>query len=237
MREGGLILAEVRDHLESMVAPGISTGELDRAAERLIREKKAIPAFKGYRGFPASICTSINDTVVHGIPEDGEILENGDILSFDIGLIYRKFYTDTAVTVPVGEIDEASKRLIDVTRVSLERAIRLAHEGNHLSDLSHAVQEYVEENGYSVVRQFVGHGIGKAMHEEPQIPNFGEPGEGPLLRSGMVLAIEPMVNAGGYEVRLLKDGWRVITADGARSAHFEHTVAVTTDEPAVLTKL
>lgn len=238
MREAGQIVGRVLRELGEAVRPGVSTWELDQLAERRLREAGGVPTFKGYRGFPASICASLNEQVVHGIPDRRTVLEEGDILSIDIGVTYRGYVGDTAATFPVGAIDDESRRLLDVTRQSLEEAMRAAVVGNRLSDIGHAVQRYVEAHGFSVVRDFVGHGIGTQMHEEPQVPNFGEPGKGPRLRPGLCLAIEPMVNAGTYEVRVLDDRWTVVTRDGRRSAHFEHTIAIRPDgEPMVLTRV
>ena len=236
MAEACRIVAEVLDGINNDIAPGITTKELDRYVESFIVSKGARPAFKGYRGYPASVCTSVNDQVVHGIPSSRK-LKDGDIVSLDIGVHYRGFYGDAAVTLPVGNISDEAKRLLSVAEDSLNKALEKAEPGMRLSDISFAVQEYVESNGFSVVRNFVGHGIGRELHEEPQIPNFGKPGEGPRLREGMTLAIEPMVNAGGWEVNILGDGWTAVTKDGSLSAHFEHTVALTKNGNDVLTKL
>jgi methionyl aminopeptidase len=236
MKRAGSLVAKTIAVLKDAVRPGITTAQLDRLAEDLIRGRGGIPAFKGYYGFPGSICTSINEEVVHGIPGIRS-LENGDILSVDIGTIVEGFYGDAAVTLPVGEISEKAQELISVTEGSLMAGIEKAVSGNRLSDISNAVQIYVEDHGFSVVRDYVGHGIGRSMHEDPQIPNYGLPGRGPLLESGMVLAIEPMVNVGGYRVKTLEDNWTVVTADGSLSAHFEHTVAVTDNGPVILTCL
>lgn len=229
------IVARTLRMLSTVVAPGISTKELERAAEDYILKRKAKPAFKGYRGYPASICTSVNEQVVHGIP-DGRRLKQGDILSIDLGVHFKGFYGDAAVTLPVGEVSGEARRLMEVTREALEKGLQRAVQGSRVSDISHAVQAHVEANGFSVVRAFVGHGIGKVLHEEPQIPNFGPPGMGPRLRPGMTLAIEPMVNAGAFEVDVLDDGWTAVTRDGRLSAHFEHTVAVSDSEVKVLTE-
>jgi methionyl aminopeptidase len=231
------IVAEVLQGIRERVAPGVTTKELDEFAESYILSKGARPAFKGYRGYPASVCASVNDQVVHGIPSSSAKLRKGDIISVDIGVYYRGFYGDAAVTIPVGEIDTQAKRLLAVTERALEIGIEKATEGNRLSDISCAIQECVEAEGFSVVRNFVGHGIGRQLHEEPQIPNFGREGEGPRLREGMTMAIEPMVNAGGWEVVILDDGWTAVTKDGSLSAHFEHTVAITKNGCEVLTKL
>jgi methionyl aminopeptidase len=235
MRAAGGIVAQTLEKLKEVIKPGITTRELDQLAEEFMIASGAVPAFKGYRGFPASICTSINNQVVHGIPGLNR-LENGDIVSIDIGVVYNGYYGDAAATFAVGEISDEAERLIKVTREGLFKGIEQAVEGNRLSDISHAVQRYVEGNGYSVVRDYVGHGIGQNMHEDPQVPNFGMPGKGPRLKEGMVLAIEPMVNQGNYHVRTLKDNWTVVTADGNLSAHFEHTVAITKRGPLILTQ-
>lgn len=234
IREGGRIVAEILNGLPEVIRPGISTAELDRWAEALIRRRGALPAFKGYRGFPATLCTSVNEQVVHGIP-GGRILKDGDLLSVDVGVKLDGWYSDAARTYPVGAVSPLAEKLMKVTRESLEAAIREARPGRHLSDIGHAVQRHVEAAGFSVVRDFVGHGIGRELHEDPQIPNFGEPNRGLRLKSGMVLAIEPMVNAGDFPVRVLKDQWTVVTQDQSLSAHFEHTVAVGEGEAEVLT--
>ncbi|MBA1336384.1 MAG: Methionine aminopeptidase [Firmicutes bacterium] len=235
MKTAGRIVAETLEKLKEVIKPGITTKELDQMAEEFIVKSGAVPAFKGYRGFPASICTSINNQVVHGIPGLNR-LENGDIVSIDIGTIYNGYYGDAAVTFGVGKISKDAEKLIDITKESLFKGIEKAVEGNRLSDISHAVQKFVEENGFSVVRDYVGHGIGQNMHEDPQVPNFGLPGKGPRLKEGMVLAIEPMVNQGSYHVRTLMDNWTVVTADGSLSAHYEHTVAITGEGPLILTQ-
>ena len=227
------ILQEFGDDIE----PGLSTETLDRKAERLIKKAGGKLAFKGYRGYPKTICASVNEQVVHGIPAPDVILEEGDIISVDIGIVFRGYVGDTAATFPVGEIAEEKKRLIRVTRESLYEGIEQARVGNRLSDISHAIQSHVESNGFSVVRDFVGHGIGQQMHEEPQIPNFGQPHTGPRLESGMVLAIEPMVNSGAYEVRVLDDRWTAVTKDGRPSAHFEHSIVVTDGKAEILSLL
>jgi methionyl aminopeptidase len=234
MRGANRLVADLLAELRSAVAPGVTTAELDTLAEARIREAGGIPAFKGYRGYPATICASVNDQVIHGIPSQ-RTLAAGDVLSLDVGALLDGFYGDAAITVPVGEISEQAASLLAVTEESLYRAIAQARVGNRVSDIGHAVQQYVEANGFSVVREFVGHGIGQSMHEEPQIPNFGEPGRGPRLSEGMTLAIEPMVNEGQPAVRVLADGWTAVTRDGSLSAHFEHTVAVTRSGPVVLT--
>ncbi len=236
MREAGKIVAYVHEVLKQAIKPGITTKELDEIAEREILKHKALPAFKGYHGFPASICASVNEEVVHGIP-GLKTLKDGDIISIDIGTIYNGYYGDAAKTHPVGHVSDEALRLIEVTRQSFYEGLSFCMEGNRLSDVSHAVQTYVEGQGFSVVRDFVGHGIGQNMHEDPQIPNFGLPGKGPRLGEGMVLAIEPMVNMGAYKVKTLLDNWTVVTLDGKMSAHYEHTVAITKDAPMILTSL
>jgi methionyl aminopeptidase len=234
MAAAGDILVRTMKILKSKARPGITTLELDEAAEKFIRSQGAVPSFKGYRGFPGSICASPNSMVVHGIP-DGYECKRGDVLSIDIGVTYEGWVADAAVTVPIGPISTEAKRLLEVTRNSLFDGIEQMVPGNHLGDVSHAIQRSVESNGLSVIRTLVGHGVGREMHEEPQVPNFGEPGRGPLLEEGMVLAIEPMVNAGGPLVRMGDDGWSVFSEDGSLAAHFEFTVAVTPDGPRVLT--
>ena len=237
MAKAGYVTAGALQVVKEAIAPGISTGELDRLVDEFFQKQGAISAFKGYRGFPASICTSLNNQVVHGIPSDKIILQEGDILSVDVGAIVDGYVGDAAVTCPVGEISPTAAKLIAVTERALSEGIERAVEGNHLSDISAAIQQWVEANGFSVVRDLVGHGIGQNMHEEPSIPNYGRPGYGPRLQPGMVFAIEPMVNAGKYHVRTLADDWTVVTADGKLSAHFEHTVAITPQGPRILTTL
>lgn len=234
LRQAGRIVAEVLDGLEKLIHPGVTTHELDAWAEKLIRARKAIPSFKGYHGYPGTLCTSVNEEVVHGIPGE-RVLKSGDLISVDVGANFNGWHGDAARTYLVGEVDSESERLLQVTREALRLGIAQAKGGAHLSDIGHAVQKYVEAAGFSVVRDFVGHGIGHEIHEEPQVPNFGEPGRGVILRPGMVLAIEPMVNAGGFEVRISDDNWTVVTRDRSRSAHFEHTVAITDTEAEVLT--
>ncbi|SUZ74685.1 uncharacterized protein METZ01_LOCUS27539 [marine metagenome] len=235
MRTANALVADVLGALKAMVLPGVTTLDLDAVAESLVRDGGAEPAFKGYRGYPATVCASVNEEVVHGIPSKRP-LKAGDIVSLDVGVLLDGFYGDSALTVPVGEISVAAAKLLSVTEQSLERAISAVRAGARVSDLGHAVQHYVEANGYSVVREFVGHGIGTKLHEEPQIPNYGQPGQGPRLAEGMVLAIEPMVNIGSATVKILKDGWTAVTSDGNLSAHFEHTVAVTAEGAEVLTR-
>ncbi|MGP3778940.1 type I methionyl aminopeptidase [Halanaerobium saccharolyticum] len=237
MREANQIVAETHAYLAENIKPGISTAELDQLADEFIRSKGAVPSFKGYQGFPASICISINEEVVHGIPADHRFLEAGDIVSIDIGTFYEGFNGDAARTHAVGSISENASKLLKVTEESLLKGIEKAVIGNRLFDISHAVQEYVEKNGFSVVRDYVGHGIGRDMHEDPQIPNFGPAGKGPKLKKGMTLAIEPMVNIGGYEVETLEDDWTVVTKDRSLSAHFEHTIAITEAGVEILSKL
>ena len=237
MRQAGAILAEVKDRLRALVRAGITTREIDADVEAFIISRKARPAFKGYRGFPATVCTSINEEIVHGIPSSKRRLKEGDIIGLDLGCIVDGYYADCAITLPVGSIPPRVQELLDVTRESLDKAIVQCRIGNRLGDISHAVQSHCEGHGFSVVRAFVGHGIGKQLHEEPQVPNFGEPGRGPLLKSGMVLAIEPMITMGSWDVRVLEDRWTAVTADGSLAAHFEDTIAITEDGPDVLTRV
>lgn len=234
MRDAGKILAEVHNQLAEIIEPGITTMDIDRKGEELIRKAGCIPSFKGYEGYPASICVSINDEVVHGIPSKKHRLFEGDIVSLDAGVIYKDYQSDAARTHAVGKISEEAQRLIDVTKESFFRGIEFAKAGNHLYDISAAIQKYVETNGFSVVRDLVGHGIGKEMHEEPQIPNYKPIGRGIKLCPGMTLAIEPMVNAGKYDVWILEDDWTVVTRDGSNSAHYENTVLITDGEPEIL---
>ncbi|MCG2711753.1 MAG: type I methionyl aminopeptidase [Candidatus Omnitrophica bacterium] len=236
IKKASIIVAKTLKLLKAKIRPGITTKELDTEAEKFIRKSGAVPAFKGYRGYPASICASINEEVVHGIP-GGRILRGGDIISVDIGVELDGFFGDAAITYPVGRISKQAEKLIDVTREALYKAINMAKKGNYLSDVSHAVQSHAEKAGFSVVRDFVGHGIGTSLHEEPQIPNFGEPGQGLKLEAGMVLAIEPMVNAGTSKVVVLDDGWTTITRDKKLSAHFEHTVCVTNEQAEIFTRV
>jgi methionyl aminopeptidase len=235
MQGANRLVAQILEALEGAVAPGVTTADLDVLAEKMVRDGGAVPAFKGYRGFPATLCTSVNAEVVHGIPSQKRALVDGDIVSIDIGVKLDGFFGDSAVTVPVGTVPERTKELLTVTRESLERAIEQVKVGGRLSDIGHAVQAWVEAHGFSVVREFVGHGIGEALHEEPQIPNYGTPGRGPRLAEGMVLAIEPMVAMGRPEVKVLRDGWTAVTKDGSLAAHFEHTVAVGAEGPVILT--
>ena len=238
LRRSNRLVAETLQELGRRVRPGVNTLELDRVAEGYLRDRGAQPAFKGYRNYPFTICASVNEAVVHGFPSMRP-LQEGDILSLDMGAVVDGYYGDAAVTLPVGRISPEAERLLRVTRECLDRAVEAVRPGGRLADISSAVQRHAEENGFSIVRVFVGHGIGKALHEAPQIPNFVDPGQGrgPLLKPGMVLAIEPMVNAGGPDVRVLEDQWTAVTADGALSAHFEHTVAITDHGPEILTLL
>ena len=236
MAAAGKMVAEILAGLREKVAPGVALIELDAYAERETLKRKAKPAFKGYSGFPFSLCCSVNEQVVHGMPS-ARVLVPGDIVSLDFGVLYGGFYGDAAVTLPVGKVSENAERLMKVTEESLYKAIECADVSHRLSDVSHAVQAWVEPRGFSVVRDFVGHGIGKELHEGPQVPNFGPPGKGPKLKVGMVLAIEPMINEKGFDVKVLEDGWTAVTADGGLSAHFEHTVAITDNGPLILSQL
>jgi methionyl aminopeptidase len=236
MRAAGRIVAEILALLEQRIKPGVTSAELDQLAEQECLRHGAKPAFKGYSGFPYALCASPNDRVVHGFP-DRRPLAEGDILSIDFGVLYRGYYGDAAVTVPVGQVDDTTVRLVDATREALAQAVARAVAGGRLSDISHAVQAWVEPRGFSVVREFVGHGIGRQLHEAPQLPNFGAPGQGPRLKPGMTLAIEPMINAGVPGIKILEDGWTAVTQDGKRSAHFEHTVAITEHGPEILTRV
>ncbi len=233
IRQSNVIVAEILEILRKKVVPGTDTLTLDKISEELALARNAKPAFKGYRGYPYSLCTSVNQQVVHGFPS-GRPLKEGDIVSMDFGIFYNGYYGDAAITVPVGKVSEVARGLIETTKKALFLGIEQAVPGKRLSDISHAIQSHVEAAGFSVVRKFVGHGIGKALHEDPQIPNYGKPGMGIRLKPGMVIAIEPMVNVGSYEVRTLEDGWTTVTKDGSLSAHFEHTVAITEDGPVIL---
>ena len=235
MRDASALVADVLAELAGMVTPGISTLDLDREAERLVRAAGAEPAFKGYRGYPCTLCASVNEQVIHGIPSKRPLAE-GDIVSLDMGVKKHGFFGDSAVTVPVGRVSEEAQLLLRVTQESLEKGIEQVRLGGRVSDIGHAIQKHVEAHGFSVVREFVGHGIGASLHEEPQIANYGDPGRGPRLAEGMTLAIEPMVNVGKAAVKMLSDGWTAVTRDGSLSAHFEHTVAVTAQGPLVLTR-
>lgn len=237
MREAGRLVARVLQEMERAIKDGITTAELDKKAERIIRQAGAEPAFLGYQNFPASICASVNEEVVHGIPGLRRLKE-GDIISIDVGVCWKGYYGDAAATFPVGKISPLAARLVETTRLSLDKGIRaMGNNGAHLSDISHAVQQHAESNNFAVVRSYCGHGIGNEMHEDPQIPNFGSPGRGPLLQPGMVFAIEPMVNAGGWETEVLEDNWTVVTKDRSLSAHFEHSVVVGENGPEILTVL
>ncbi len=234
MAKGGRVVAEILELMLEEIRPGVRTRHLDLVAEEHIRSRGGIPAFLGYNGFPKSICTSINDVVVHGIPDETAVKE-GDIIGIDVGVVMDGYVADAARTYAVGKVNEQAKRLMQVTENSLAAGVEMCVKGKHLTDISHAIQTVVEDAGFSIVVQFVGHGIGKQMHEEPQIPNFGPPGRGPKLEEGMVFAIEPMVNAGTYEVEVMEDGWTVRTKDRKLSAHWEHTVALTSEGPRILT--
>ena len=233
MRQAGRVVGRVLEEMRNQVGVGVTTAQLDKKAESLCRDMGAKPAFKGYRGYPFSLCCSVNHEVVHGFPGKRQLVE-GDIISMDFGAILEGFYGDSAITVPVGEINGEAQRLMQATKASLEAGIEQMLPGNRLGDVSAAVQKVVEDAGFSVVRQFVGHGIGRKLHEDPQLPNYGDPGKGIMLKTGMVIAIEPMVNAGHWEVKVLDDGWTAVTVDGMLSAHFEHSVAVTDDGPRVM---
>ena len=235
MKQACMISAGALQTVANAVEPGVSTAELDRLAEKYIRSKGAVPNFKNYQGYPATACISINNEVIHGIPSEKRVLQNGDIVSVDLGAMFEGYHGDNAATFAVGDVSHLAKRLMDVTKESLYMGIKAARPGGRIGDISNAVQTYVEANGFSVVRQFVGHGVGTKLHEEPEVPNFGKAGHGIRLMPGMTLAIEPMVNAGGYQVKVLKDGWTTVTADGTLSAHFEHTVVITEDGPKIMT--
>jgi len=236
MREAGRIVAVVLALLREKIAPGVTTEELNALAEETILKHGAVPSFKGYRGYPAALCVSVNEEVVHGIP-GSRVINEGDLVSMDVGTIYKGFQGDAAITVAVGEVSPAARRLLEVTAGALEAGIAQCRAGQHMGDVSAAIQNYAESRGFSVVREYTGHGIGRKMHEDPQIPNFGEPGRGALLRPGMTFALEPMVTMGTWRTRVLDNGWTVVTLDGQLSAHFEHTIAVTDDEPEILTRL
>lgn len=237
MREAGRIVAETLDGLRQRIKPGVSTAELDTFAYEYITKRKGIPAFKGYRGYPASICASINDEIVHGIPSRKRLLNEGDVVSIDVGSVYQGFVGDAAMTVPVGHVSDTAQRLLTTTQGALMAAIEQARAGHYLDQVSGAVEDYAEERGFSVVREYVGHGIGRQMHEEPQIPNYRQGKRGPQLKPGMTLAIEPMINEGTWQTKTLRDKWTVVTQDGKLSAHFEHTIAVTEGDPEILTQL
>lgn len=231
------IVAEILNNLKEFIAPGMSTAEIESYVDREIKKRKAVAAFKGYRGYPASVCVSINEQVVHGIPRHSVKIKEGDIVSIDLGVVFDGFYGDGAVTIPIGKVSPEAERLIKITEESFYKGLEKAVVGNRVSDISAAIQNYVESNGFSVVRAFVGHGIGRSLHEEPQVPNFGKPGLGPRLKEGMTLAIEPMVNAGSPDVNILDDGWTAVTSDGSLSAHYEHTVLITKNGAKILTKI
>jgi len=237
MREANRIIAKVREVIIPLVKPGVSTFELDQLAEQTIRSLGAIPGFKGLYDFPATLCIAINEEVVHGIPSKKRILKDGDIIGIDMGTIYKGFYGDSAVTVPVGKVSDHAQQLLDVTKAALFKGIERAQVGGHVFDIGAAVSEHVAAYGYGVVRDYVGHGIGRSLHEDPQVPNYGDYGKGAKLQEGMVLAIEPMINQGTHEVKTLNDGWTVVTKDGMLSAHFEHTVAITASGPVILSVL
>lgn len=236
MRKAGRLVALAHELVRENIKPGVTTKELDRLVEEFLKSQNAIPTFKGYNGFPFSICASVNEEVVHGFPSDRKLIE-GDIVSIDIGATFEGYIGDSAKTFFVGEVNDEKRRLVEATRQSFYEGIKFAKISYRLSDISHAIQQYAESKGFSVVRDFVGHGVGKNMHESPQIPNFGRPGKGPRLQEGMVLAIEPMINAGVYNVKILDNDWTVVTVDGKPSAHYEHTVAITDGEPMLLTVL
>ncbi|MCX7839072.1 MAG: type I methionyl aminopeptidase [Anaerolineae bacterium] len=235
MREAGRIVAKTLEELKQIIRPGVTTYELDQLAQTIITRHGAVPTFKGYRGFPASICTSINHEVVHGIPSKKRVLNEGDIISIDVGATLKGLIGDAAITLPVGRVSERARRLLETTEGALWAAIAQCRAGNYLEDISAAIQDYAESRGYSVVREYVGHGVGRQMHEDPQVPNFRQGKRGPQLKPGMTLALEPMVNEGTAETRVLRDKWTVVTKDGKLSAHFEHTVAITNGEPDILT--
>lgn len=235
MKEAGRIVALAHQTIKDHIKPGVSTFELDLIVEKVIRDNGALPSFKGYGGFPGSACTSVNEQVVHGIPSKRTVLKEGDIISVDIGAKYKGYHGDSAWTYAVGNISEEKQQLMDVTKESLFQGLQYAKAGNRLTDISHAIQAYAERFGYGVVREFVGHGLGKQLHEDPQIPNYGLPGKGPILKKGMTLAIEPMINMGRKEVRVLADNWTAVTIDNKPSAHYEHSILITEDEPIILT--
>jgi methionyl aminopeptidase len=237
MKEAGRIVALAHQEVQKHIYPGVSTLELDTIVEQVIRDNNAIPSFKGYGGFPGSACTSINEQVVHGIPSKKVTLKKGDIISIDIGANYKGYHGDSAWTYAVGEVSDEVTKLMEVTKQSLFEGLKYAKAGNRLSDISHAIQQYAESFGFSVVREFVGHGLGKQLHEDPQIPNYGLPGKGPILKQGMTLAIEPMINMGRKEVKVLRDNWTAVTVDKKPSAHYEHSILITKDDCIILTKV
>ena len=236
MREAGRVVAEVLESIGRVIEPGMRTKELEEVAQRVFERRGVLPAFKGYRGFPSLICVSVNEEVIHGIPGE-RVLREGDIVSVDVGVVYNGYYGDGAMTFGVGEISGEALRLIETAKGALELAISVAKEGVRVGDISHAIQSYVEERGFSVIREYAGHGIGRELHEEPPVPNYGYPGEGPVLMSGMTIAIEPMITSGDWRTKVLPDGWTVVTIDGSLSAHFEHTILIKEGEAEVLTKL
>ena len=236
LREAGKILAKIIKDLNSSLKSGVTTADVNRQSEGLMKQYGVAAAFKGYRGFPGSVCMSVNDEVVHGIPSEKRVLKEGDVVSLDVGIIYKNYYADTAVTAGIGKISAPLQKLLEVTYASLFKGIEQARVHHRLSDISYAIQRFVESNGFSVVRDFVGHGIGRQLHEEPEVPNFGPPHCGPVLKEGMVLAIEPMVNMGSWKTKVLNDGWTVVTEDGQPSAHFEHTIVITQNGPEILTQ-
>ncbi len=235
MKIAGRIVGFAHQEVEKHIKPGVTTYELDRIVEQVVRENNAIPSFKGYGGFPGSACTSVNEQVVHGIPSKKVVLKTGDIIGIDIGAMYKGYHGDSAWSYPVGQVSETTQQLLDVTKQSLFEGLKKAKAGNRLSDISHAIQTYAESFGYSIVREFVGHGVGKQLHEDPQIPNYGLPGKGTLLKAGMTFAIEPMVNMGKKEVRVLKDNWTTVTVDKSLSAHFEHSILITEGDCIIFT--
>lgn len=237
MEQASKIVAETHAYLQEKIAPGITTEEINKLGEQYIKQQGARPSFKGYRGYPASVCISINQEVVHGIPSAERRLKNGDIVSLDIGAFYKGFHGDAARTIPVGEVGPEATLLIETTEEAFKEGLNQARTGNRLTDISHAIQTCARSNGFSVVREYVGHGIGSKMHEDPQIPNFGPPGRGPVLKKGMTLAIEPMLNVGTYKVKTLEDRWTVVTGDGSLSAHYENTIALTSGKPLVLSEI
>lgn len=237
MRTAGKILAEAQEMIKDHIKPGITTAKLDKLVENFIRSKDATPSFLGYNGFKGSICSSINEVVVHGIPSKKAVLKHGDIITIDIGVNYKGYHADAAVTYPVGKVDEKTAHLLKITEESLYEGLKEAKPGNYLSNISHRIQEYIKPHGYGIVEDFTGHGIGQGLHEEPYVPNFGEPNEGPILKEGMTFCVEPMVNMGTKDVKILRDNWTAVTVDRKLSAHFEHTIVITKDGHEILTKI
>ena len=237
MREAGAILAETHEMLKAHIKPGITTAKLDKLAEEFIISKGGTPSFKNYNEFPGSICSSINEVVVHGIPSKKAVLKNGDIISIDLGVNFQGYHADAAITHPVGNISDKVKKLLEVTEASLYEGLKEAKPGNHLSNISHRIEQFIKPHGYGIVEEFTGHGIGKSLHEEPYVPNFGAPNEGPILQEGMTICVEPMVNLGTKNVKILRDNWTTVTIDRKYSAHFEHTIIITKDGYEILTKL